>query len=103
MEADKRVNLVFLDACRNNPFAETLQRSIKVGTRAISIGSGLAPVDAAAGTLISYATKDGTVASDGVGDHSPFTRALLAEMSTPGLEVGLMLRCGVTQKFTFVE
>jgi len=94
MESNPRVNLVFLDACRDNPFAGALGRSMAgPASRSLDIGDGgLAPVDAAAGTLISYATKDGTQASDGVGDHSPYTNAILAEINTPGLEVGLMLR-----------
>jgi hypothetical protein len=92
MEEERRVNLVFLDACRDNPLAKAMARSMAAKGRGMPITRGLAPVDAAAGTLISYATKDGTEASDGNGPHSPYTTALLDEMTTPGLEVGLMLR-----------
>jgi hypothetical protein len=90
MEAEPRVNLVFLDACRDNPLARTLARG--PGASRSVVGQGLAPVNAATGTLISYATKDGAVAADGEGEHSPYTQALLKHLETPGLEVGLMLR-----------
>ena len=92
MDAQRRVNLIFLDACRDNPFVNSLARSMAGKTRGMPFTRGLAPVDAGAGTLISYSTKDGSVASDGVGVHSPYTTALLEEINTPGLEVGLMLR-----------
>jgi uncharacterized caspase-like protein len=49
-------------------------------------------MDAAVGTLISYATKDGAVAADGEGDHSPYTQALLSYLERPGLEIGLLVR-----------
>ena len=91
MEGKDRVNILFLDACRDNPLSETLARSLG-NNRSVFIGRGLARVDANAGTLISYATKEGEVASDGKGDHSPYTQALLKHIGTPGLEVGLMLR-----------
>lgn len=91
MEGKDRVNILFLDACRDNPLSETLARSMG-DNRSVFIGRGLARVDANAGTLISYATKEGEVASDGKGDHSPYTQALLKHIETPGLEVGIMLR-----------
>ena len=90
MDAERRVNLVFLDACRDNPLSRTLARSL--GAKRSLVGRGLAPVDAAVGTLIAYATKDGDVAEDGAGEHSPYTQALLSQIGKPGLEVGLMLR-----------
>jgi parallel beta-helix repeat protein len=68
------LNIVVLDACRNNPFR---------GLRAT--GGGLAPVSAPAGTLVSYATASGAVAADGEGDNSPFTLALTETMKIPGL------------------
>ena len=74
MEATRRVNLVFLDACRDNPLSRSLANAL--GTRSVAVGRGLAPVDAATGTLISYATKDGNTAADGAGRNSPFTTAL---------------------------
>lgn len=92
MEAARRVNLVFLDACRDNPLAETLARSMRATGRSMSVGRGLGRIDAATGTLISYATKDGSVAEDGKGAHSPYTSALLSEIDKPGVEVSVMLR-----------
>jgi len=77
---------VFLDACRDNPFAQTLARSMG-STRSTSIGRGLAIIDAAAGSFVAYATDPHQVALDGNGSHSPFTAALLAHMETPGLSI----------------
>ena len=90
MEADKRVNLVFLDACRDNPLARSFARSL--GTRSASVGSGLAPVQSAIGTLIAYATQPDNVALDGEGRNSPFTTALLKYIATPNLEIGSVLK-----------
>jgi outer membrane biosynthesis protein TonB len=91
MEAVKRTNLIFLDACRDNPLARNLARSMGPG-RSGSVGRGLAPIDASTGTLISYATRDGSFADDGAGRNSPYTTALIGLIDQPGLEVGLMLR-----------
>jgi hypothetical protein len=78
-----KTKLVFLDACRDNP----LQRS---GDRSVS--KGLAPISVAQGTLISYATKDGQTASDGVGaKNSPFTQALLQHLDDPA-DIAVVLR-----------
>ena len=79
-------NLVILDACRNNPLAGQLARSLG-SSRAVAASRGLAPVKSARGTLIAYATEPGAVAADGAGDHSPYTQALLAHIETPGLSV----------------
>ncbi len=81
-EAKAGVSLVFLDACRDNPFA----RSFRSASR------GLAKVEAASGTLIHYATKPGSVAADGVGKNGTYTEALLAQMSEPGVPVEMMLK-----------
>jgi uncharacterized caspase-like protein len=89
MEAEKRVNLVFLDACRDNPFAKSLARSM--GTRSATVGQGLASVQSAVGTMIAYATQPDNVALDGAGPNSPFTTALLKYIGTPGLEVRAMM------------
>jgi uncharacterized caspase-like protein len=78
-----KTKLVFLDACRDNPLQRTGDRSVS---------RGLAPVSVAQGTLISYATKDGQVASDGVGQkNSPFTQALLEHIGDPQ-DIGVVLR-----------
>jgi len=89
------VNLVFLDACRDNPFATALNARMTTG-RSVAIdqqrgvqvvGTGLAEVKGSTGTLIAYATQPGNVAMDGVGENSPFTLGLLDHLETPGLEV----------------
>ncbi len=90
MEREQRTNLVFLDACRDNPLARNLARSM--GTRSTAVGSGLARVESGVGTMISFATQPGNVALDGEGKHSPFADALLAHIETPGLDVELMMR-----------
>jgi len=90
MAREPRVNLVFLDACRDNPFAQTLARSMGA-TRSTAIGRGLAIVDASAGSFIAYATDPHQVALDGKGIHSPFTAALLAHMESPGLSISDMM------------
>ena len=76
--AGTRLNLVLLDACRNNPFATR-------GLRAMQ--AGLAEMRAPEGTLISYATQPGNVAADGTGPNSPYTTALASAMRQPGLDV----------------
>jgi uncharacterized caspase-like protein len=88
------VKLVVLDACRDNPLATRLMRSIGGAGRSTAIGRGLAPLrlERAAGTLIAYATNPGNVAADGTGRNSPFTTAFLEWVDEPGLEVGLMFR-----------
>ena len=82
------LRLVILDACRDNPFAVSMQRA--GATR--SVGRGLARVEPAGETLVAYASKEGTVAADGEGRNSPYSEALLAHLEEPGLEVGLLFR-----------
>ena len=92
MEAEKRINLVFLDACRDNPLSRNLARSMGTG-RSTSVGQGLAQLNAGIGTLITFATSPDTIALDGgtTGRNSPFTQAMLRYIRTPGLEVRSML------------
>ena len=90
MEAEKRVNLVFLDACRDNPLSRSLARSL--GTRSTSVGAGLAPIQSSIGTMITYATQPDNVALDGDGRNSPFTTALLKHIATPGVDIGAIMR-----------
>jgi tetratricopeptide (TPR) repeat protein len=90
MEAEPRVNLVFLDACRDNPLARSFARSL--GARSTTVGQGLAMVHSAIGTLIAYATQPDAVALDGDGRNSPFTTALLKHIATPRLDIGSILR-----------
>ena len=81
-EAKTRINLVFLDACRNNPFSRRFR----------SASRGLAKVDAASGTLISFATRPGSVAADGEGKNGLYTEHLLNHMATTGLPIEQMLK-----------
>ncbi len=90
MEAEKRVNLVFLDACRDNPLSRSLARSFG-SSRSTTVGQGLAQLNAGIGTLITFATSPDTVALDGSGKNSPFTTAMLNHIRTPGLEIRSML------------
>ncbi|MEI3855322.1 MULTISPECIES: caspase family protein [unclassified Ensifer] len=85
MERNAQVNLVFLDACRDNPLAATLARSL--GTRSMVVGRGLAKLDTGVGSLIAFATQPGNVALDGAGRNSPFTTALLKHLGTPGQSI----------------
>jgi hypothetical protein len=83
---DAKVKLVLLDACRDNPFAAKI-RSAKA-TRSANVGSGLAEMKSGEGTLIAFATGPGQTALDGeAGTNSPFTRALLANIAQPGVEI----------------
>lgn len=83
---DAKVKLVFLDACRDNPFAAKI-RSAKA-TRSISVDTGLAAMNTGQGTLIAFATSPGQTALDGdKGTNSPFTRALVANITQPGVEI----------------
>jgi uncharacterized caspase-like protein len=82
----KRLRLVILDACRDNPFAKTMKRS--VASR--SIGRGLGQIEpATSDTLVAYAAKAGAVASDGDGQNSPFATALVKHITEPGLDLRL--------------
>lgn len=93
MEAQSPVNLVFLDACRNNPLTDKLQRSLTSRGRNLTLDRGLARVNSSAkDTLIAFAAAPGAVASDGKGRNSPFTAALLKHIETPGVEVEVMLK-----------
>lgn len=84
-ERAKKLRLVILDACRNNPFASKMKRTLEVASRSTS--QGLAAVEPEAGTMVVYAAKDGEVALDGAGANSPFATALVKNLPTPGLEV----------------
>src|SRR5579863_7371921 len=84
LDPARRLKLVILDACRDNPFAKTMKRS--VASR--SIGRGLAKIEPAmSDTLIAFAAKAGAVAADGDGDNSPFAAALVKYIVEPGLDL----------------
>lgn len=86
LEPVKRLRLVILDACRDNPFDKSMKRSLG-GTR--SIGRGLAEVEPTKNTLIAFAAKAGAVAGDGDGANSPFATALMKYLTAPGLDLRL--------------
>ncbi|OQW53321.1 MAG: hypothetical protein A4S14_16190 [Proteobacteria bacterium SG_bin9] len=84
IEPAKKLRLVILDACRDNPFAKTMKRT--TSTRAI--GRGLGRVEPnSPNTLIAFAAKAGSTASDGDSKNSPFTAALVKYIATPGLDL----------------
>jgi uncharacterized caspase-like protein len=84
LDPAKRLRLVILDACRDNPFTRTMKRT--VASRAI--GRGLAKIEPTmSDTLIAYAAKAGAVAADGDGQNSPFAIALLKHITEPGLDL----------------
>ena len=84
--SDAKVKLVFLDACRDNPFATKIK--VNSATRSVSVQQGLAEMKSGEGTLIAFATGPGQTALDGeVGTNSPFTRALIANIAAPGVEI----------------
>jgi len=84
----RELGLIVLDACRNNPFAAKMQRSLRV--RAVE--HGLSRVEPSGNVLVAYAARDGTTAQDGSGRNSPFTAALLRNLETPGLEITFVFR-----------
>lgn len=81
-DAKLAVNLVLLDACRDNPFARRFR----------SASRGLAKIESASGMLIHYATRPGSVASDGIGKNGTYTEALLRHIAEPDLPVEMMLK-----------
>jgi hypothetical protein len=81
----EKVAIVLLDACRDNPFAATLKRSLGA-SRSSAVDKGLAAIGDGGGMIIGFATAPGDVAADGEGNHSPFTTALLEQLPTPGVE-----------------
>tara|TARA_Y100000588_G_scaffold382348_1_gene469639 strand:- start:438 stop:1052 length:615 start_codon:yes stop_codon:yes gene_type:complete len=89
--AGNAMNIVILDACRNNPYFRRFR-----GTPM----RGLARMDAPRGTIIAYSTRPGDLAADGTGNYSPYTEALVREMGVPGLslsEVFIRTRVAVMQ------
>ena len=80
--AQNKMNLMILDACRNNPFSSSYR----------SVTRGLKMQSAPSGTLILYSTRPGMVAQDGRGRNSPFTTALTSHMKKPGLKIEEVMR-----------
>jgi WD40 repeat protein len=84
IEPAKRLRLVILDACRDNPFSKTMKRAIA----SRSIGRGLAKVEPnSPNTLVAFAAKAGFTAADGDGRNGPFAIALANHLATPGLDL----------------
>jgi TRAP-type transport system periplasmic protein len=88
IESAKKLRLVILDACRDNPFVTNMSRSLT----SRSIGRGLARIEPEGGVLVAYAAKHGQVALDGDGGNSPFVAALVKRLDTPGLDISLLFR-----------
>lgn len=84
----KKLRLVLLDACRDNPFEPKMKRAI--GAHVVT--QGLSSIEPRGGTLVAYATRDGHTAEDGDGDHSPFTQALLDNVPKRGVEINMLFR-----------
>jgi hypothetical protein len=89
MERATDTNIVFLDACRDNPLARNLARAM--GTRSEAIGRGLAAVESGVGTLISFSTQPRNVALDGTGRNSPFAGALIEQLTSSREDISTML------------
>ncbi len=85
-DAKTRLNLVFLDACRDNPYARTFRNASR----------GLSKENAPSGTLISFATRPGSLAADGVGKNGLYTGALLLAMNDANRPIEQILKTVVT-------
>lgn len=87
MEQQTKVSLIFLDACRNNPYTRSFAGSSR---SAVPIG-GLSQINSPHGSFIAYSTTGGAVAMDGAGRNSPFAEALINHIATPGQSIGDMM------------
>ncbi len=85
----RRISIVVLDACRNNPFVPRMKAA--GGQRAIG-DRGLAAIEPGGETLVAFAAKAGSTAADGEGGNSPYAKAFAARIVEPGVEVGLVFR-----------
>ncbi|MDX2201525.1 MAG: caspase family protein [Hyphomicrobiaceae bacterium] len=84
-----KTNIVILDACRDNPLARNLARSM--GTRSAGVGQGLAQVQTGVGTFIAYSTQPGNVALDGAERNSPFTTAFVKALREPARPLNALM------------
>jgi hypothetical protein len=90
LQSVKRLRLILLDACRDNPFPDRM-RSAGVGVRALQ-GRGLVkPIEVGADTLVAYAAKAGSKSYDGDGPNSPYATALLRHLAEPGVDIRIAL------------
>ncbi|MBP2293419.1 SUMF1/EgtB/PvdO family nonheme iron enzyme [Azospirillum rugosum] len=86
----RKLGILMLDACRNNPFVDRLKQA---GQNRIQVNYGFARIDdTPSDTLVAMATRADQLAEDGQGDHSPYSAALLQHLETPGLELSLFFR-----------
>lgn len=88
VESARKLRLVILDACRDNPFAVAMRR----GSASRSVSRGLGSIEPDGGVLVAYAAKHGQVAFDGDGASSPFAHALVTRLTTPNLEISMLFR-----------
>jgi hypothetical protein len=86
------VKVMVLDACRNNPVADSLRKKLSGDNRGLGGVRGLARIDKTQGTVIAYSTAADDVAADGQGRNSPFTTAFLKRLQEPGLEIEQLFR-----------
>lgn len=97
VERARKMRIVILDSCRNNPLGDLINTSEPLSGNSVSGvttggNGGLAAVDPDRGTLVAFAAKDGQVALDGTGRNSPYAKALMQKMTISGLEISLMFR-----------
>jgi hypothetical protein len=90
VEHARKLRIVILDSCRNNPFPTLVSAATTTG--AALDGDGLSAPDPSQGMMVVYAAEGGKVALDGDGDHSPFATALLENLPRPDVEIGLVFR-----------
>jgi hypothetical protein len=90
LQQAKNLRILVLDSCRDNPFAESLKRSLG-STRSSSVRQGLSKIDAPLGTIVSFSTQAGQTADDGNGRNSPYTAAFLKRIEGPE-EIGDVFR-----------
>lgn len=91
----RRLRVVILDSCRNNPFLNLPENDINKVSSLDDVElrqGGLAPPSPQQGTLVVYAAKAGEIAFDGNGSHSPFAGALIDQLPATGVEIGMMFR-----------
>ena len=88
LDGAKKLRLIILDACRDNPFGRTMKKEPTAASRGINPGLG-AVEPSSTNTLIAYAARAGSEAEDGDGDHSPFALALINNLFLPGLDIRL--------------
>lgn len=100
----RKLRLILLDACRNNPFvkqtppAEASRTTVAMGPTSVGLvgeratGGGLSPVNVSGAMLVVYATKHGQTALDGQGTNSPFAVAMVQRLATPNVEINKLFR-----------